>query len=134
MSSSLQVGLRSACQCALRGLLLRWGFAPLAARHAGEESRRQHNHQHNHQHIGGFCRRRVDGFQPLPPIGDSRKKISCWNLLLLLLSPAAVGASLRSPLAIRGRRAATSTTTITTTSTSVDFAVVGWMASSRCRR
>ena len=33
----------------------------------------QHNHQHN-QHIDGFCRRRWDGFQPLPPIGDSHKK------------------------------------------------------------
>ena len=30
---------------------------------------------------------------------------SCWNLLLLLLAPAAVGASLRSPLAFRGAAA-----------------------------
>ena len=43
---------------------------------------------------------------PLPPIGDSRKKTtaqekeSCW--ILLLLAPAAVGASLRSPLAMGG--------------------------------
>ena len=54
------------------------GFAPLAAGHAGEESRRQHNHQH-HQHNhrnGGFCRRRWDGFQPLPPTGDSGKNNS----------------------------------------------------------
>ena len=49
---------------------------------------------------------------PLPPIGDSRKKnnstkISCWNLLLLLLlSPAAVGASLRSPMRLSGSPAA----------------------------
>ena len=41
-----------------RAASLGWGFAPLAALHAGEESRRQHNHQHNHQHIGGFCPRR----------------------------------------------------------------------------
>ena len=46
-----------------------------------------------------------------------------------LLDPAAVGASLRSPLAMRGRRAADSTTTSTTstttntTITSVDFAL-----------
>ena len=51
--------------------------------------------------------------------------VSCWLLLQ-------VGASLRSPMAMRGRRAAdsttTSTTTSTNTSTSVDFAVVGgWL-------
>ena len=34
---------------------------------------------------------------------STRKKISCW--ILLLLSPAAVGASLRSPLALRGAAA-----------------------------
>ena len=37
-----------------RAASLGWGFATLAAGHAGEESRRQHNHQH----IGGFCPRR----------------------------------------------------------------------------
>ena len=53
MSSSLQVGLRCARQCALRGAAAvdtaaagsccGGGFAPLANLHAGEESRRQHN-------------------------------------------------------------------------------------------
>ena len=55
---------------------------------------------------GGFCRRRWDGFQPLPPTGDSRKKkqhkrISSWPLQLRLLLLWWV-ASLRSPLAMGG--------------------------------
>ena len=123
-------------------LLLRWGFAPLAARHgrralaAADEGNSHKNNSTRKRKLldpaaavsccgGGFATARRwpcgggepptaqppaqppahrwilpssgDGFQPLPPIGDSRKKISCWNLLLLLLSPAAVGASL--PLA-----------------------------------
>ena len=41
---------------------------------------------------GGFCRRRWDGFQPLPPIGDSRKKkgggeiCACFRTLIPLLA------------------------------------------------
>ena len=67
---------------------------------------------------------------------STRKKISCW--ILLLLSPAAVGASL--PLANlhageeSPRRCCPTNTTTSTTSTSVDFPVVGGMASSRCCR
>ena len=41
---------------------------------------------------GGFCRRRWDGFQPLPPIGDSRKKkgggeiCACFHTPIRLLA------------------------------------------------
>ena len=44
---------------------------------------------------GGFCRRRWDGFQPLPPIGDSRKKKRRWGNLCLLphAHPLACGGS-----------------------------------------
>ena len=94
------------------------GFATLAAGHAGEESRRpaQPPTQPSHRWILP---------SPLLPKATAAKttaqeKESCW--ILLLLAPAAVGASLRSPLAMRGRRAADSTTTITTITT-VDFAL-----------
>ena len=36
---------------------------------------------------GGFCRRRVDGFQPLPPTGDSRKKKGGGEICACLLTP-----------------------------------------------
>ena len=83
------------------------GFATLAAGHAGEESRRpaQPPTQPSHRWILP---------SPLLPKAtaaknnSTRKKISCW--ILLLLSPAAVGASLRSPMAMRGRRAAAART------------------------
>ena len=62
----------------------------------------QHNHPHNH-HIGGFLP------SPLPPIGDSRKNNSTkkkpWNLLLLLLAPAAVGLRCARQSALRGAAA-----------------------------
>ena len=76
--------------------------------------------------------------QPLLPTGNSRKTTEQEKDKLL--APAAVGASLRSPLPIRGRRTADSTTTSTTSTTTstttatVDFAVDGGMTSSRCRR
>ena len=56
-------------------------------------------------------------------IVNMNKKQGDKGDIILSLSPAAVGASLRSPLSMRGRRAADSTTTSTTTSTSVDFAL-----------
>ena len=74
------------------------GFATLAAGHAGEESRRpaQPPTQPSHRWILP---------SPLLPKATAAKttaqeKESCW--ILLLLAPAAVGASLRSPLAMRG--------------------------------
>ena len=56
-------------------------------------------------------------------IVNMNKKQGDKGDIILSLSPSAVGASLRSPLAMRGRRAADSTTTSTITSTSVDFAL-----------
>ena len=55
---------------------------------------------------GGFCRRRWDGFQPLPPIGDSRKNNSTRKRKLLLLR---WGLRFGSPMAM-GRRAAAART------------------------
>ena len=132
MSSSLQVGLRCARQCAY-GVLLRWTLLLLSPAAVGASLRSP---------LAIRGRRRA---LAAADEGNSRKNNSTRKRKLLdpaAVAPASVGASLRSPLAIRGRRAATSTTTITTTSTttitttstSVDFAVVGWMASSRCRR
>ena len=120
MSSSLQVGLRCARQCAY-GVLLRWTLLLLSPAAVGASLRSP---------LAIRGRRRA---LAAADEGNSRKNNSTRKRKLLdpaAVAPASVGASLRSPLAIRGRRAAT----ITTTSTSVDFAVVGWMASSRCRR
>ena len=36
---------------------------------------------------GGFCRRRWDGYQPLPPTGDSRKKKGGGEICVCLRTP-----------------------------------------------
>ena len=86
------------------------GFATLAAAHSGRRAADSTTTSTTTATVD-FAVVGGDGFQPLLPKATAakttaqEKKISCW--ILLLLSPAAVGASLRSQLPIRGGEAPT---------------------------